>query len=186
MMRRVLIVLIAVFAVVLSQQTTAQAQTAQSKGAAPGIAPPGADTTATYLDTAGKIVPKDESPAAAQRAAAFGCTPGSGRDNPHRSSTGVAVSAHGWWTKGSCTANTAHVFNCLYEWYTDNTWRQKACSPTKQLSPGGGSANRTVARANCSNTLNTSWRNHVDVDVDGQIDTAEAPYNQASVLCRVF
>lgn len=68
---------------------------------------------------------------------------------------------------------------------TDNTWRQKACSPTKKLKPGGGSSNRTVARHDCADTVCTSWRNHVDVDVDGEIDTAEQPMNQAAVNCRV-
>ncbi|WP_228450054.1 hypothetical protein [Streptomyces alkaliterrae] len=121
-----------------------------------------------------------------EEAAAFRCTPVSGRDNPHRSSTGVAVSGHGWWDKGTCSNNRAMVWNCLYEWYTDNTWRRKACSPRKELAPGGGSANRTVARHNCDNTALTSWRNHVDVDVIGEWDTAEQPYRQADVRCRVF
>lgn len=114
----------------------------------------------------------------------MGCTPESGRDNPHYSSGDV--SGHGWWKKGTCTANTAHVFNCLYEWYTDGTWRQKACSPKKQLRPYTGSGDRTVARATCNSTARTiSWRNHVDVDVDGQIETSEQPYNQANVNCVV-
>lgn len=115
----------------------------------------------------------------------FGCTPVSGRDNPHRSGTGVAASGHGWWDKGNCDNDRANVFNCLYEWYTDNSWVQKACSPTKELKPGGGSSNRTVARRDCTDTERTSWRNHVDVDVIGEIDTAEKPMNQADVNCRV-
>ncbi|PXY31483.1 hypothetical protein BAY60_03660 [Prauserella muralis] len=78
------------------------------------------------------------------------------------------------------------MYNCLYEWYTDNTWRQKACSPTAELRPGGGRGNRTTARHACANTLPTSWRNHVDVDVIGEIDTSEWPYNQANVACRVY
>lgn len=87
------------------------------------------------------------------------------------------VSGHGWWKKGDCTANTAHVFNCLCEWYTDGTWRPKACSPTKQLRPYTGSGDRTVAGATCNSTAQTIfWRNHVDVE--GQIDTSEQPYNQ--------
>jgi hypothetical protein len=69
---------------------------------------------------------------------------------------------------------------------TDNSWRQKACSPTKELKPGGGSSNRTVARRDCGDTQRTSWRNHVDVDVIGEIDTGERPANQADVDCRVY
>ncbi|WP_228456804.1 hypothetical protein [Streptomyces durbertensis] len=159
--------------------------------AAPGVAPAGADKAAVYLDMDGQVLPRPESgerPADEPRedAAAFRCTPVSGRDNPHRSSTGVAVSGHGWWDKGTCSNNRAKVWNCLYEWYTDNSWRRKACSPVKELAPGGGSANRTVARHNCDNTALTSWRNHVDVDVIGEWDTAEQPYRQADVRCRVF
>jgi hypothetical protein len=98
----------------------------------------------------------------------------------------VAVSGHGWWDKGNCSNNRAKVYNCLYEWYTDNSWRQKACSPTKELALGGGSSNRTVARQDCGDTTLTSWRNHVDVDVIGEIDSGEWPYNQAAVSCRVY
>lgn len=157
-----------------------------SKDAVPGIAPAGADETAVYLDSAGRAIPMATSPSADSEAALLGCTPVSGRDNPHRSSTGVAVSGHGWWDKGTCSNNRANVYNCLYEWYTDNTWRQKACSPVKELAPGGGSSNRTVARKDCGDTQYTSWRNHVDVDVIGEIDTSEWPYNQANVYCRVY
>lgn len=111
------------------------------------------------------------------------CTPGSGRDNPHY--TAPDVSGHGWWTQGNCTGTTATVYNCLYEYYTDGTWRQKACSPkAKTLKPGGGSAQRTNARVTCdSTTEGISWRNHVDVDGEG--DTPEWPYNQAEVFCVV-
>lgn len=151
----------------------------------PGIAPPGADETAVYKDMDGRIIPRADLGRTAT-AQLFGCTPLSGRDNPHRSGTGVAASGHGWWDKGNCDNNRANVFNCLYEWYTDNSWVQKACSPTKELKPGGGSSNRTVARRDCTDAERTSWRNHVDVDVIGEIDTAEKPMNQADdVNCRV-
>lgn len=117
--------------------------------------------------------------------AALACTPVSGRDNPHRSGTGVAVSGHGWWKKGNCSNDRADAYNCLYEWYTDNTWRQKACSEKKRLRPYTGSGDRTVARKNCDNTAVTSWRYHVDVNVVDEGDTGEWPYRQADVSCRV-
>lgn len=167
-------------------QPTGPLAGATSMDAVPGIAPPGADTTAVYLDSAGRVVPRAMSLSAVSETALIGCTPVSGRDNPHRSSTGVAVSAHGWWDKGNCSNDRAKVYNCLYEWYTDNSWRQKACSPTKELAPGGGSSNRTVARHDCGDTTRTSWRNHVDVDVIGESDTSEWPFNQADVDCRVY
>jgi hypothetical protein len=146
--------------------------------AVPGIAPPGADRTAVYLDALDHVLPQSAHPDAT-------CTPDSGRDNPHRSGTGVAVSGHGWWSKGTCKDDYAKVYNCLYEWYTDNTWRRKACSPVKKLKPGGGSTHRTAARHDCTNTELTSWRNHVDVDVMGENDTGEQPMRQAEVRCQV-
>lgn len=156
--------------------------------AVPGVAPLGAAADAVYLDQAGNAIPTDTEPSdedatSQAEVAALGCTPGSGRDNPHYSSGDV--SGHGWWTKGTCTASTAHVYNCIYEYYTDNSWQQKDCSSPLKLTPGGGRGNRTTARANCDTTTSTSWRNHVDVDVDGQIDTGEKPMNQAIVACRV-
>ncbi|MEU3568601.1 hypothetical protein AB0E96_09260 [Kitasatospora sp. NPDC036755] len=156
--------------------------------AVPGIAPSDPDESAVYLDADGRVMDMGRAKGlgATREAAAFGCTPVSGRDNPHRSSTGVAVSGHGWWNKGSCHNDRARVYNCLYEWYTDNTWRQKACSKPKVLKPGGGKSNRTVARHDCRDTQRTSWRNHVDVDVIDEIDTPERPMNQADVDCRVY
>ena len=94
------------------------------------------------------------------------------------------LSAHGWWNKGSCTADTATVKICLYEYYTDGSWRRKACAENTSLKPGGGSARRVPVRRDCTSTDRTSWRAHVDVDVKGQIDTGEVPYRQADVNCR--
>lgn len=54
--------------------------------------------------------------------------------------------------------------------------------------PGGigEGAQRTNARVTCNSTGETiSWRNHVDVDVNGENDTAEEPYNRANVNCAV-
>ncbi len=95
------------------------------------------------------------------------------------------MSGHGWWKKGNCTGDRANVYNCLYEWYTDNSWRQKACSPHKELRPYTGSGDRTVAHVTCNSSASTSWRNHVDVDVIGESDTSGWPSNQADVPCWV-
>jgi hypothetical protein len=162
----------------------AAATSVPSQDAVPGIAPLGADETAVYLDGAGQVIPTATSPSAVSETVLIGCTPESGRDNPHYS--GGDVSGHGWWKKGNCSNDRANVYNCLYEWYTDNSWRQEACSPTRELRPYTGSGDRTVARAACGDTTLTSWRNHVDVDVIGEIDSGEWPYNQAAVACRVY
>jgi hypothetical protein len=177
---------IVVLAAVLPSSAAYAEPSVSYQDAVPGRAPAGAASDAVYLDRQGRVISEPGSGTASSApTAALGCTPESGRDNPHYSSGDV--SGHGWWKKGTCTASTAHVYNCLYEFYTDNTWRQKACSSTKQLRPYTGSGDRTVARARCNPTAGLiSWRNHVDVDVDGQVDTAEKPMNQADVVCVVF
>jgi hypothetical protein len=85
-----------------------------------------------------------------------------------------------------CTGTLADVYNCLYEYYTDGYYYKKNCSTKTRLKPGGGSSYRVTARNKCENTLPADWRNYVDVDVVNQSDTAEQPYNQASVNCQVF
>lgn len=120
----------------------------------------------------------------------FGCNPDTGVDNPHMSSTGWAVSGHGWWNKGTCTGSTAHVTGRLYEWYTNGTsggWVFKAkAGPTKLLRPYNSGGGRVTARKNCEASSLTDWLNVVDVDVDGQIDNSEIGEKQARLYCRVW
>jgi len=163
----------------------AETWVASTVDAVPGIAPSDADAIAVYRDSAGRTIAAPSSPRTLA-APLIGCTPESGHDNPHRSGTGIAVSGHGWWKKGTCSNDRAKVTNCLYEWYTDYSWRLKKCSETKELRPYTGSGQRTVARRDCDDTNMTSWRNHVDVDVLGEIDSGEKPYRQANVACRVY
>lgn len=154
---------------------------AAAEQAVPGIAPSETRTGGVFRswERAGRYMSEKGV------AQLIGCTPETGVDNPHRSSTGVAVSGHGWWNKGNCSSDTATVTVCLYEYYTDGTWRQKACNTDGNLKPGGGSSRRVPARHDCDGTEMTSWRNHVDVDVNWEIDSGEVPYRQADVACRV-
>jgi hypothetical protein len=154
--------------------------------AVPGLAPADIGDRARYVDENGRLIdsPTSTAPSAGVVTALLGCQPESLPDNPHWSSPDV--SGHGQWNKGTCTANTAHVKNCLYEYYTDATWRRKACSERVQLKPKSVSNNRTTARRKCDSTgQSISWRNHVDVDVDGQVDNSDVPYRQANVMCVV-
>ena len=170
----------AVFAVVLLAPAgvlTAPAAAAVSyEDAVPGLAPPGTPGI-------GALHGSYEENGLSQEALV--CTPETFADNPHPSSTPGVISGHGWWGQGDCSSNRANVQNCLYEYYTDNSWRLKACSDTRELRQYTGSGDRTVARHDCHSTARTSWRNHVDVDVIGEIDSGEKPYNQANVDCRV-
>jgi hypothetical protein len=176
----------------------AEAQDAESAQAAPlvpyaqavpALALPGAADSAPYLDEEGRVIAlgADSLTSASdqtEQAALSSCKPISLPDNPHYS--GGDVSAHGQWNKGTCTSNTAHVYNCLYEYYSDATWRRKACSARVKLKPKSVSNNRTTARRACDSTSSLiSWRNHVDVDVDGQHDPPDEPHRDADVHCVV-
>ncbi|MEV0845502.1 hypothetical protein AB0J21_06355 [Streptomyces sp. NPDC049954] len=156
-----------------SRQASGPTPQVSSAEAEPGIAPPDSDETAVYLDKAGQVMGMSPSTSTTPKAGGLRCTPESGRDNPHVSKNKVDMSGHGWWDKGDCSNNRAKVFNCVYEYFTDHSWRQQACSPAKELKPGGGSSNRTVARFKCRTCAQTSWRDHVEVDVIGELDTAE-------------
>ncbi len=169
--------------------------------ATPAVATPEGAAAAIYVDENGQPLELDENgrplveeASSAEDAsistASASCTPTTGVDNPHIStwSTGPAVQAHGWWNKGTCEGGTADVTVCLYEYYTSGTssyWERKNCA-TKNLKPGGGSSYRVTAHEDCDNRTNTSWRAHVDVDVDWEIDTSEQGVRQAIVDCRVF
>lgn len=153
--------------------------------AVPGLAPPDIRDRAQYVDEFGRVIDfgTSETPSAGD-VAASSCQPISLPDNPHYSSGDV--SGHGQWDKGTCTSNQAYVYNCLYEYYTDGTWRRKACSAKVLLYPKSVSNNRSTARRACDSTGQLiSWRNHVDVDVVGQNDPPDKPYRQANVWCVV-
>ncbi len=147
--------------------------------AVPAVDGPGAPSLG-YKDGSGNVIPDPNGGVSPLS----GCTPVSGRDNPHPSSGDV--SGHGWWYYGTCTNPTAYVYNCLYEYYSDGYWYRKNCSAKTILKPRSVSQAQTTARDACANTLVASWRNHVDVDVINQADTAEQPYNQSDVACQVF
>lgn len=163
--------------------------------AVPGVAPSGDLSDAVYVSMDGERLgtaaelglgdPYADTQDLGTHAspAAFGCTPVSGRDDPHV--TSGDASGHGWWKKGTCKNDRADVLNCLYEWYTDRSWRMKKCSAVETLKPYGGSSYRTNARIKCSTTHPTSWRNHVNVDVKWEVDTNEIPFNQEEINCRV-
>lgn len=188
------VVLISPSVAVADSVGTATGPQASYADAVPGLAPAEASATAVYLDERGRQISSpggrpqafdSDAQSSGVQAAAFGCTPESRPDNPHY--TAPDVSGHGAWRIGNCAGAThADVFNCLYEYFTDNTWRRIQCSVLRTLRPYTGSGDRTNARKRCVSTVpSISWRNHVDVDVHGQVDTADVPYRQAVVRCRI-
>jgi hypothetical protein len=123
---------------------------------------------------------------ARKRPCCFRALPCQAAITPSQIKDRVAISGHGWWEKGTCSNNLADVYNCLYEYYTDGTWRRKACSDKIRLKPKSVGGRRTTARRLADTGELTSWRNHVDVDVVDEWDTAEWPYRQAEVERRVY
>jgi len=170
-----------------SAQTQVEARSVVTYAdAVPALATADAGGRAVYLDEHGRVInPATSGTSGTGRVGPYSsCQPISLPDNPHYSAPDV--SGHGQWEKGTCTSNTAHVWNCLYEYYNDGSWRRKACSAKVQLKPKSVSNNRTTARRACNSTGQLiSWRNHVDVDVDGQSDPPDEPYRQANVYCVV-
>ena len=119
----------------------------------------------------------------------FGCSPSTGADDPHISSTGWAASGHGWWNKGTCTGATAHVTARLYEWYTNGStggWVFKAKGGPTSLRPNSAGGGRVTARKDCEAGNLTDWLNVVDVDVDGQADNSDVSERQNDITCRVW
>jgi hypothetical protein len=164
------VALLAPAALLSPSPASAAPQEVSYADAVPGLAPAGTPMTVTQPSTQEALY----------------CTPETYADNPHMSSTPGVVSGHGWWGKGDCSSNTATVQNCLYEYYTDGTWRRKACGTASGIYPGGGSANRSAANRPCDSTGQLiSWRNRVDVDVEGEWDTSEVSERQADVSCVI-
>jgi hypothetical protein len=108
------------------------------------------------------------------------CTPYVDGDYAHLSSGDV--SAHGWWYQGTCPNTKTTVTIGLQEYYSDNTWRTKATG-SAYVYPGGGSANRAVARHVCESTVPAGWRSYVIVT----IGTGASAYTAAQNLaCRTL
>ncbi len=114
----------------------------------------------------------------------------SGADNPHRSSTGFAVSAHGWWNetsrpKGQCPEFADVEARLQVAWCDDFTgcrWITLA-KKEKRVREGGGSSNRTAVRFDCASTRVVGYRNVVDVDLVGMPDLPNRATREQDVRC---
>lgn len=115
------------------------------------------------------------------------CFPKADGDYAHRSSTGVAASAHGWWYRNGCTAPTAQVEVQLQEYYSNNTWQDKGAAGIKDIPPGKiPVGQRANARVNCSGgTARTGWRSVVTVSTIGQSGYDQKTTADQNIDCRV-
>lgn len=211
-MKKALSSLAAVMVLAASMASTAGATELMPEGsyaqqvdphAVPSVAVTSEAQSAPYVDEEGNFLAsssedlptQDEVGPIAQKslvAPKVGCRPTTIVDNPHISSKSSkrAVQGHGAWNKGGCTkATRAKVQSCLFEYFTSGKnagyWVRKNCSPKSELRPGGGAGNRVTSHNNCVSNRNTSWRNHVDVDVIGIVDDSDTQHRQSIVACYV-
>jgi hypothetical protein len=90
------------------------------------------------------------------------------------SSPPAAVSAHGWWVKGTTKATRAKVEIWIEAWNGSRWW--VVAHGTKTVYSGGGSANRAAARMVCAAgpvVGNSTYRSRIDVDLIGYADSNE-------------
>lgn len=146
---------------------------------------------ATALDRVQALLAPNSTSSNTAITTASACTPYTGVDNPHVSSSEFVASGHGWWRKGNCSGTTATVTTCLLEWWvgSDSTgrWVTKKCNnepnPIKPA-PYGTRKPSVTARIGCTNSKYTGWANVVDVNVNGVSDTSETRYMTANIYCR--
>lgn len=102
-------------------------------------------------------------------------------DNAHFSSTGFAISSHGWWVMWSGTCpNTANVDIYLQAVYCDSNgcrWRT-VDTDSATVRDGGGAGKRATAREECSGVTTVGWRSYVDVDLVGVSDPSGYTYSE--------
>jgi hypothetical protein len=94
---------------------------------------------------------------------ATACTPYVDGDYAHLSSGDV--SAHGWWYQGTCANTKTTVTIGLQEYFSDGTWHNQGTVGQANVYPGGGSANRAVARQVCEGVALAGWRSYVIVNI---------------------
>lgn len=118
-------------------------------------------------------------PIPARQVPAAACTPYVDGDNAHVSSGDV--SAHGWWYQGTCANQKTVVTIGLQEYFSDKTWHDEGTPGTKNVYPGGGSANRAATRVACASTVPAGWRSYVIVT----LGTGASAYTDAqNIACR--
>ena len=110
-------------------------------------------------------------------------------DYPHYS--GGDVSAHGWWRdENNDCPRYADVENWLEQWTCDASggncdWVKVAHDKTRDRQ-GGGRGRRNTVRHQCATSASIGYRNIVDVDVIGILDTPEKFYVTQNVDCRAI
>ena len=111
-------------------------------------------------------------------------------DNPHRSRTGFAASAHGWWldhSNGDCPEYadvevTLLAKMCYYNPDPQYCFWDIVDHKELRIREGGGAGRRTTARHDCTSTNEVAYYSMVDVDLVG---TWDGPYKWFSPVVEV-
>lgn len=103
-------------------------------------------------------------------------------DNPHFSQGDV--SAHGCYTGGPA-GGQAVVRNWIEQKTSDGKWKLVATGSPVIVPEGCGRGKRSNARADCRNFNRTLYRNVVDVDIAGAVDSPLKAYKENWVNCGV-
>lgn len=103
-------------------------------------------------------------------------------DNPHFSQGDV--SAHGCFTGGP-VGGAGIVYNSLEYQASDGRWVYVTTGNSVTVPQGCGRGKRSVARAGCRTFERTLWRNTVDVDIVGAIDSPLKARKEAWVNCSI-
>ncbi len=119
-----------------------------------------------------------------------GCKFKTGADNPHRSSTGFAVSAHGWWEEKSRPKGQCPEFADVEAWLhvvwcdilTGCRW-VLLDNQEKRVREGGGSNKRTTVRYDCASSEVVGYRIKVDVDLVNAPDLPNWVTRKSDVRC---
>jgi hypothetical protein len=86
----------------------------------------------------------------------------------HISRTPGQVSAHAWWSQGTCTKAQSATVLVLLEEKIDGKWQQEASAYLTNMFPGNLPLNRQPnARENCRSNEKTYWRSYGIVHVAG-------------------
>ena len=103
-------------------------------------------------------------------------------DNPHFSQG--TVSAHGCYTGGPA-GGQAVVKNWIERKNSNGDWEKVATGQPVTVPQGCGRGKRSDARAQCRNFDKTLYRNVVDVDILGAVDSPMKAYKTSWVNCGV-
>jgi hypothetical protein len=115
------------------------------------------------------------------------CTPAAQGDYAHMSATPGDVSAHGWWTRGTCSRASVATVSVTLQEEVNGTWTDISTG-TATIPPGKiPVSQRANARATCHSNTATYWRSHViaHVSANGDVGSDDNITTKQQLPCHV-